>query len=202
MFESEEHVKDTVWRLGAKLLTPEEGTICPGCTAENPESVHNCQVCGWLIFWSCQTCTLKTQFPQTACEACGTSRFACNHPIQPHIWCWIIFDIMVTNTKPNSQSSGTSHLYCLWLGIYRYMFTVHSRSTAWHTPGVGDADALPMKLLLMICLLYTFRAHETKANLVCRLLLEKKKKKNKTTKTKKKQKKIKKNICPAERMNE
>ena len=28
------------------------------------------------------------------------------------------------------------------------------------------------------CLLYTFRAHETKANLVCRLLLEKKKKKN------------------------
>jgi hypothetical protein len=85
MFESEEHVKDTVWRLGAKLLTPEEGTICPGCTAENPESVHNCQVCGWLIFWSCQTCTLKTQFPQTACEACGTSRFACNHPIQPHI---------------------------------------------------------------------------------------------------------------------
>ena len=25
------------------------------------------------------------------------------------------------------------------------------------------------------CLLYTFRAHETKANLVCRLLLEKKK---------------------------
>jgi hypothetical protein len=30
------------------------------------------------------------------------------------------------------------------------MFTVHSRSTAWHTPGVGDADALPMKLLLMI----------------------------------------------------
>src|SRR5660397_264073 len=30
------------------------------------------------------------------------------------------------------------------------------------------------------------RAHETKANLVCRLLLEKKKKKNKKTKTKKK----------------
>ena len=28
------------------------------------------------------------------------------------------------------------------------------------------------------CLLYTLRAHETKANLVCRLLLEKKKKEN------------------------
>ena len=28
-----------------------------------------------------------------------------------------------------------------------------------------------------LCLLYTSRAHETKANLVCRLLLEKKKKK-------------------------
>ena len=34
------------------------------------------------------------------------------------------------------------------------------------------------------CLLYTFRAHETKANLVCRLLLEKKKKKTKKKKKK------------------
>ncbi len=39
-----------------------------------------------------------------------------------------------------------------------------------------------------ICLLYTFRAHETKANLVCRLLLEKKKKKKKKTNKKKKKK--------------
>ena len=35
------------------------------------------------------------------------------------------------------------------------------------------------------CLLYTFRAHETKANLVCRLLLEKKKTKKKKKKKKK-----------------
>ena len=35
------------------------------------------------------------------------------------------------------------------------------------------------------CLLYTFRAHETGRNLVCRLLLEKKKKRKKKKKKKK-----------------
>ena len=54
-----------------------------------------------------------------------------------------------------------------------------------HAPDVHD------------CLLYTFRAHETRHDLVCRLLLEKKKKKQKkkkkkTTKKKKKKKKQKK----------
>ena len=39
-----------------------------------------------------------------------------------------------------------------------------------------------------VCLLYTFRAHETRHDLVCRLLLEKKKKKKKKKKKRKKKK--------------
>ena len=40
--------------------------------------------------------------------------------------------------------------------------------------------------LYLVCLLYTSRAHETGRNLVCRLLLEKKKKKQHTQKAQKK----------------
>ena len=43
--------------------------------------------------------------------------------------------------------------------------------------------------LYLICLLYTFRAHETPEHLVCRLLLEKKKKKKQKKKKQKKKKK-------------
>ena len=60
---------------------------------------------------------------------------------------------------------------------------------------IGMAVAVvvaPFLFYLALSLIHHLRAHETKANLVCRLLLEKKKKKT-TTKTKKKKKKIKQN---------